>query len=772
MSDGESTGDGIASVRARLVERLQAGIGPALTAETAQAILERARASQPASARGLDRHFSECADALIAPSPHCPAVLVRLLRQLEADGFGAAVAQPACAVCGRTDRVLSRLTDRGRCCGWCVARTERRPCARCGQSGHIVRRTDEGPICRRCYRADKALFWQQCGGCGEHKPPVARRNGTALCQACAPRPTKECIRCGNDRPAHANTADGPVCQGCYTAPTRLCGRCGEVAPVRARATGDQPDLCVNCHWGKVGECTVCGRRRPGHHVSERDGAFHCRTCQPRPHRQCADCGRKRRVRANWPLGPVCDACYARRKPNPRSCSRCHAAAVMVGLANPAGGEDRAANGELCGPCCGTDVTFACNRCGFPGDIYADGACTRCVVGDRVRDLLSHDKVGTVAPELQPLAVGLIALDPPVTVLRWLQKGVGARILAQLVSERAAITHASLDALPQGLATRHVREMLVSTGILPRRQENLAGLELWLTSVVERLPTDQRRLIVPFAEWSVVRDARRRAARGRYTIRARTADRADISAAINFLTWLDTSQLKLAAIDQRDLDLWLTTHASMHRSIGSFIRWTTARHLTGPLTVPTRRTGLPARFLGEQEHHQQLKRCLNDGQLPLEARIAGALIGLYAVPVTRLVELTTDRFDRDSSGAYLTVDRNPVLLPPKLGHLIEEQISRAVSVSALRQPNADDPRFLFPGLPRTRPLSAGHLQTLMRQHDLAVIAARNTAMIEAVADLPPIVISDLFGISPTTAYAWARYAQDGWADYLAAGQDSE
>jgi hypothetical protein len=55
---------------------------------------------------------------------------------------------------------------------------------------------------------------------------------------------------------------------------------------------------------------------------------------------------------------------------------------------------------------------------------------------------------------------------------------------------------------------------------------------------------------------------------------------------------------------------------------------------------------------------------------------------------------------------------------------------------------------------------------MKQHGLAVISARNTAMIEAVADLPPIVISDLFGISPRTAYAWAQYAQGSWAEYLA------
>jgi hypothetical protein len=61
---------------------------------------------------------------------------------------------------------------------------------------------------------------------------------------------------------------------------------------------------------------------------------------------------------------------------------------------------------------------------------------------------------------------------------------------------------------------------------------------------------------------------------------------------------------------------------------------------------------------------------------------------------------------------------------------------------------------------------------MKRSGLAVISARNTAMIEAVAELPPIVISDLFGISPRTAYAWAQYAQDSWVDYLAVCQENE
>jgi hypothetical protein len=70
------------------------------------------------------------------------------------------------------------------------------------------------------------------------------------------------------------------------------------------------------------------------------------------------------------------------------------------------------------------------------------------------------------------------------------------------------------------------------------------------------------------------------------------------------------------------------------------------------------------------------------------------------------------------------------------------------------------------------LSQGRLQILLKRHGLAVISARNTAMLDAATELPPVVISDLFGISPRTAYGWARYAQDSWADDLVACKDTE
>ncbi|MEU9473802.1 hypothetical protein AB0D78_46225 [Streptomyces avermitilis] len=226
-----------------------------------------------------------------------------------------------------------------------------------------------------------------------------------------------------------------------------------------------------------------------------------------------------------------------------------------------------------------------------------------------------------------------------------------------------------------------------------------------------------KIIRPFAEWNIIRDARRRSSRVRYTISAATSDRKDIRAAIDFLNWLDEKQLDLAAAGQEDLDLWLTTHPTRRRSIGAFIRWASARRLTNKMALAAERTGLPSRFITETALNEQLKRCLNDDQLPLDVRIAGGLIGLYGLPVVRLVELTTDRFERTGDDAYLTIERNPVLLPPKLALLIEEQVARPTVRSMLRPPQDGRPTYLLPGVPAHRPITAQRIVNKLRKHGL-------------------------------------------------------
>ncbi|MEU2287054.1 hypothetical protein ABZ614_34920 [Streptomyces sp. NPDC013178] len=190
------------------------------------------------------------------------------------------------------------------------------------------------------------------------------------------------------------------------------------------------------------------------------------------------------------------------------------------------------------------------------------------------------------------------------------------------------------------------------------------------------------MIRAFGEWHVVRDARRRATRGRYT--------------------LDTHDIDLQDTTQSDLDRWLIDHRSPHRTIVTFIHWAVARRLTGKLTISRPSKKSDSGFLDEQDLQEQLRRCLNDDTLPQEARIIGALIRLYALPVSRIVELITDRFHRDETGAYLTLDRHPVLLPSKLAALIEEQIAQPVADSRMRQQFGNGNGYLFPGKAPGRP----------------------------------------------------------------------
>jgi hypothetical protein len=240
-----------------------------------------------------------------------------------------------------------------------------------------------------------------------------------------------------------------------------------------------------------------------------------------------------------------------------------------------------------------------------------------------------------------------------------------------------------------------------------------------------------------------------------------------------MTWLDDNSITLAGLGQEDLDLWLTTSSTRGRDLKPFIRWAVARHLTSKVAILTKKFGLPSRFLHSDELNQQLRHCLNDDSVPLEARIIGSLTSLYALPTTRIVELTTDRFHRDGDGAYLTINKHPVLLPPRLAVLIERQItSPGCRTSVLQQSHTGTPGFLFPGRPPSRPRSAYSVHDYMRQHGLPGINARNTALMEAITDLPPIVVSDLFGVHPHTAYAWAQYAQNSWAEYLEAAQDAD
>ncbi|MGW1752562.1 hypothetical protein ACWCRD_44670 [Streptomyces sp. NPDC002092] len=267
----------------------------------------------------------------------------------------------------------------------------------------------------------------------------------------------------------------------------------------------------------------------------------------------------------------------------------------------------------------------------------------------MHDLLS-DASGNVPTHLAPLEAVLTDVTNRYPVLEWIRRSPAARLLASLARSPDALTHQALDTLPPDANTAYVRGLLVTAGVLPQRQENLARLEIWLAGKLAQLPPHHVTLIRPFAEWGIVKDARHRAAGGRYSLSAYKGDCADIRVTIHFLAWLDVQDLHVRNLTQAHLDTWASTHPTQRTRLIPFIRWAHARHIVRDLKLHHQPNQLPGTFQDETTQQAELRRCLTDTALPLPVRIVGALVRLYALPLTRIVELTTDQFHRNAEAA--------------------------------------------------------------------------------------------------------------------------
>lgn len=69
----------------------------------------------------------------------------------------------------------------------------------------------------------------------------------------------------------------------------------------------------------------------------------------------------------------------------------------------------------------------------------------------------------------------------------------------------------------------------------------------------------------------------------------------------------------------------------------------------------------------------LRRVLNDGSLPLRARVAAALVLLYAQPVSRIVRLTINDVTDDETTVTVQLGDPPSPLPDPIADLMRAYI---------------------------------------------------------------------------------------------------
>lgn len=97
----------------------------------------------------------------------------------------------------------------------------------------------------------------------------------------------------------------------------------------------------------------------------------------------------------------------------------------------------------------------------------------------MNNLLS-DRHGQPHPQLGPLD-SLVRVEisaDPYAVLSWLYRSDWGKLLGELAATNDQLTHATLDALPPRRHVQYLRAVLVNTGALPPRLEDLDSTPLW------------------------------------------------------------------------------------------------------------------------------------------------------------------------------------------------------------------------------------------------------------------------------------------------------
>ena len=92
-----------------------------------------------------------------------------------------------------------------------------------------------------------------------------------------------------------------------------------------------------------------------------------------------------------------------------------------------------------------------------------------------------------------------------TALRWLAKPAVAAVLSGIAAGGRDLSHGELDRLEQTPVLAHLRSVLVATGTLPARDEQMARLERFTADVLGgRTDPEQRQALRRYATWHLLR----------------------------------------------------------------------------------------------------------------------------------------------------------------------------------------------------------------------------------------------------------------------------
>ncbi|MGQ4516592.1 hypothetical protein [Streptomyces sp. DW26H14] len=598
-----------------------------------------------------------------------------------------------------------------------------------------------------------------CPFCHRTVPLRFRRDDTRCCRRCYDTARRQiCSRCGRDQPVATRTADRqPICRGCMRIDPiyhETCRGCDRLAyAVHHDDKGNA--LCKRCWRPPLATCSVCGDHKPCHFADT--DAPRCPNCTDRlTQLPCSRCGTTTTVYGRTADGePLCCRCGRRREP----CVTCGNSRYVT---------SRTPDGQaLCGRCFRkSPLSFRdCVECGVIGPLHHFGLCERCAAPRQLRAFLTGPD-GIMRPELEPVVTALAASTPS-SLLIWLRHDRPRQLLSELAEGTGPVTHQALDQLPQSKSLRHLRAALVSTGVLPERDELLIRFEQWISRVLEEVEDPaERKVMKSFTTWFYLRRLRIRSARRRLLSSVHyNWLRYEVRSAVRLLAWLRSHGTTLATCTQSDIDQWLSSRQPGRHAVRNFLVWAVDHGHARNVTAPTHTSSRGQTMLPEVDQRWDLsRRLLHDTTLATVDRVAGCLVLLYGQTCTRIAALTTSHVTKTDQGVQLMLGTRPLDTPEPLASLILELVRTRQGYAVVG--HTDSNPWLFPGGRPGRPMDGVTLMARLNRLGIPTRAGRNTALMELAGELPAVVLSRLLGIHLNTATLWSQEAGNTRPGYAA------
>lgn len=471
-------------------------------------------------------------------------------------------------------------------------------------------------------------------------------------------------------------------------------------------------------------------------------------------RACFDCGLAQDSLTRLPHGWLCVGCRRRRHYHPQCCPGCEQIRPLAW---------QECEATVCASCAGHESIFTCLQCGREDHPYAHRRCARCVLHERLTELLTDPATGQVHTQLVPLLDVMVGSDRPQTGIWWLRKrpGTGPALLASMARGEAEISHDTFRERPNDRAHDYLRTLLTQTGVLPPFDIHLERMPAWIEQTLTGLPPPEAALVRRFAHWHVLREMRKASQQGRLTQGATNAARRRIRVAVNLTTFLGEHGATPATATQELLERFHTRTRRQPEG-HAFIRWLHRTGVNTTLTMPCTTTSLPVVTVPDQQRWDAVELLLHDTTLRTYTRVAGLFMLLFAQPLTRTLRMRTHQIQAADDAVLVRFHTVAVQMPPLLDDLVRDQLNRrGKSLYHSRQTG-----WLFPGGNPGRHLSTENVRAQLVDRGIHPAETRKAALFQLASAIPAPVLADLIGNTSKNAATWAQLAGRDWNAYIA------